>query len=1808
MVSAQVSISGYQIGEQLYNGSRTLVYRAVRTDSLPVVIKLLKNPYPNFTELVQFRNQYAIAKNLNLLGIIQTYSLETYQNGYALVMEDFGGISLSEWTRHQETERWGVEFLQIAISLCNILDLLYRHGVIHKDIKPANILINPETKQVKLIDFSIASLLPRETQTLVNPNVLEGTLAYLSPEQTGRMNRGIDYRTDFYSLGVTFFELLTGKLPFLSDDPRELIYCHIAKHPPAIHEINPEISPVLSEIVNKLMAKNAEERYQSALGLKFDLEKCLTQLQQIGEIKYFEIGKRDLCDRFLISEKLYGRKTEVQQLLAAFERVADGNSETMLIAGFSGIGKTAVVNEVHKPIVKQHGYFIKGKFDQFNRNIPFSAFVQAFRNLMMQLLSLSDQQLQQWKTKILATVGENGQVIIEVIPELEKIIGQQPPALELSGTAAQNRFNLLFQKFIQLFTTEEHPLVMFLDDLQWADSGSLKLMQLLMSESHGKYLLLIGAYRDNEVSVVHPLMFTLGEIRKTNATINTIILNPLSNKSLNQLVADTLSCRSEIAQPLTELVYQKTQGNPFFSTQFLKALYEDGLIKFDLDEGNWQCNIAEVRALTLSNDVVEFMALQLQKLPTPTQDVLKLAACIGNQFDLATLAIVSAQSEIETAASLWKALQEGLILPQSEIYKFYIGQEIKAFVSNNSEIVGYKFSHDRVQQAAYSLIPENLKNPTHYQIGQLLLQQTDIEATNNIFELVNQLNYGTSLITQQTERDELAQLNLIACRKAKAAIAYQAAREYAAVGLSLVGQSWFQYKMTLALHELAAEIACLCGDFEMMEHFIKIIIAQTHSLLEQLNVYRIRIQSYFSQNQLALAIATGQQILQQLGVTLSALPTLTDIQQEIQDIDELIGDKKIEDFVHLGAMTERSKLAIIQIANSIMPAAHMSGSPLFPLLIFLSVKLSLQHGNTSATAVSYVYYGVILCNKKKDVNKAMQFGQLALKVVSKLNTKATKPEVLLVLGLFILHRTFHIKETLPLSQEGYQAALEVGNQEFAGYNAHAFCYNSFWCGQPLATLEEQTRAYCDRLLQLNQLITANYCRIHWQSILNLLGLAEHPHILSGEALQETELLPLLLSAKNRPGLYLFYFYKLMLSFLFGDEQAQNYAFECRRYLMDGVGGVGEPVLYFYDSLIALSQLSQSDEATEILQRVTQNQTQLQQHWAYHAPMNHQHKVDLVEAEKYRVLGKNYEAGDWYDRAIAGAKENEYIQEEALANELAAKFYLGWGKQKVAAGYMQEAYYCYARWGAKAKTDDLEKRYPDLLRPILQPATQVLASLESIVSQTYSIHSSSNYHSHSSTGINSTLDFVTLIQASQSISSSIKLDDLIQSLTQIVLKNSGADKCVLLLCQDDVWHVRAIATLDGATLQATPLENNLLVPSKLIQYVKRTQESVVIDDLKTDLPVIGDYLNLYQPQSVLCLPILKQGQLFGILYLENRLTSKVFTSNRISILYFLCTQAAISLENARLYAQEQQRSREISQKEAAIIQKSQELEQALQELQQAQLQMVQNEKMASLGNLVSGVAHEVNNPIGFLKGSINNAEEYVLDLIGHLILYHQHYPQAAKPIQAHAEDIDLEFIIEDLPKLLNAMTGATNRIQSISTSLRTFSRADTDYKVKANLHEGLDSTLLILKYRIKANENRPAINIHQEYGSLPEIECFPGQLNQVFMNILANAIDVFDEMAQTRTFAELQANPQLITIGTEVFLSQAYVRIRDNGKGMSAEVKKRIFDNLFTTKGVGKGTGLGLAIAKSIVEETHNGKLTCNSVAGKGTEFIMQIPV
>ncbi|MCW5314059.1 AAA family ATPase [Nostoc sp. KVJ3] len=1860
MPENRVDVPGYQISEKIYTSNRTLVYRGWReADQTPVIIKLLKNSYPNLIELAQFKNQYTIAKILNVPGVVRIYSLESCQNRPALILEDFGGISLKEYSaswrqgfRNVESQKnlshsfphFLSEFLQIAIAIADILADLYHHQIIHKDIKPANILINPTTKQVKLIDFSIASLLPKVNQVSTSPTVLEGTLAYLSPEQTGRMNRGIDYRTDFYSLGVTFYELLAGQLPFQSDDLMELVHCHLAKQPPLLGNVGEEnvinreeIPQVVCDIVMKLMAKNAEDRYQSALGLKHDLQICLDQLQETGNIIPFKLGQRDVCDRFVIPEKLYGRELEVLILLATFERVRQGTAEMMLVAGSSGIGKTAIVNEVHKPITRQRGYFIKGKFDQFNRNIPFFALVQAFRDLMAQLLTESDAQIHQWKTQILSTLGESGQVIIEVIPELERIIGKQPSLPELSGSAVQSRFNLLFQKFIQVFTTQEHPLVIFLDDLQWADSASLKLMHLLMSEASKSYLLVIGAYRDNEVSSAHPLMLTIEEMRQEAIKVSSIILSNLTQADLNQLIADTLKYSAEEAIAIANLVYQKTRGNPFFTNQFLKSLHEDGLIAFASRTGDWQCNLAQIRALSFTEDIVEFVALQFQKLRSQTQDVLKLAACIGNQFDLETLSLVYEKSPAQTAADLWPALKDGLISPSGKEYTFF--QDESAVIDNltndNTSItITYKFLHDRIQQAAYSLIPAHQKPATHLKIGQLLLNNTpETEQELLIFEIVNQLNIGIELIASQGDRDRLAQLNLLAAKKAKSSTAYQVAIEYLTTGIRLLRDDCWQSQdeLALALHESAADAAYLSGAYEQMEQLAQIVIQQAKTPLDRVGIYETKIQAYTAKNDVLGAIAIARQGMSEFGVVFPETPTPQDIQQALQETAALINGRNISDLVDLPVMVAADRLAVTRIVANVAPAVYIAEPNLFPLLILSQVQASIKYGNAPFSAFCYACYGILLSGILQDIETADRVGNLALALTDKFNISNIKPTVFYVVGAFITYLKSPLQKSLQLMLEGYKIALETGNVYYVGFNTKDICQYSYFLGRELNSLEQEIRAYSHVLENFKQGTTLNYCRIFWQAVLNLQGLGENPCIITGEVLNEAEFVTQLVQANELTGLHYFFLHKLILCYLFENlSQAVETAAQAREYLIAGTGYATVPMFYFYDSLTAIAEYRVATDSRRqtLLERVAANQEKMQT-WAHHAPMNYLHKFELVKAEECRVLGLMARAVDLYDRAIAGAKVNRYIQEEALANELAARFYLEWNKESLAQIYLENAYYTYLAWGAIAKVNQLEHQYSQLLLKVYYKDEIGSSTLSTTI----------GFNHTSSTGTEA-LDLATVMKASHALAGEIELEKLLTTLMQVVIENAGAEKSVLLLLQEDNWIVAAqknsqaivkeeqllpratytpenLGIINLHSLHSLPLSDSQDIPKAVVNYVSRTCETLVLDDARRETTFANDpYIIQWQPKSLLCTPIHNRGLLIGILYLENSLTTGAFTQNRLEILRLLTAQAAISLQNAMLYnnlavakAQLEDYNhtleQKVQQRTLELNDKNQHLSETLEELQHTQSQLIQTEKMSSLGQMVAGVAHEINNPINFIYGNLTYTNEYCQNLL-HLIEQYQHYyPQPFAEIQEELEAIDLNFLKSDLKKLLQSMKVGADRIRQIVLSLRNFSRLDEAEKKDVNIHEGIDSTLLILHHRLEEKTHRPAINVIKEYAQLPEVNCYASQINQVFMNVLSNAIDALDSLFTTEY---RQTKIPTIQIRTKITDANTItIQIADNGVGMCEKVKQHLFDPFFTTKPIGTGTGLGLSISHSIVEK-HGGQLSVISEPGEGAEFSVSIPL
>ncbi|WP_199247534.1 AAA family ATPase [[Phormidium] sp. ETS-05] len=1841
-------LKGYHIQDSLHVGTSTAIYRGQGQDGRQVIIKLLGAAHPSLEDISQLRNEYEIGKILEIEGIVNPLELLNYGHGLALILEDIGGESLKKYVQGRTL---GIgEFLEIAIKLATALGDIHSRRVIHKDIKLENIIINPKTRQVKIADFSIASRLEEEKSSYINPNQMEGTLAYMSPEQTGRMNRFIDYRSDYYSLGVSFYEILTGRLPFIAEDPLELVHSHIAKNPPSLRAINPEIPAAIEAIVMKLMAKTAEERYQSAVGLKLDLETCYQKW--VGEEREFELvpGQGDRAGQLLIPQQLYGRQKEVALLMATFNRVSNGASEIMLVSGYSGIGKTSLVNEVHKPIVKSRGYFIAGKFDQYKRNIPYSALIQAFGELIQQLLAESEAAIQNWQEKIAAVVGENGRVITDVIPEVEFIIGPQPEIPQLGPTESQNRFNRVFQKFVGVFTAQEHPLVVFLDDLQWADTASLKLIELLVTAPESKYLLLIGAYRDNEVSPTHPLIQTLGKIQDQGGTVENVLLGPLQLEHAQELIADTVppsnhnqnSGWSEKIAAFAELLFNKTQGNPFFLTQLLKTLYQEKLVQYNFQAGEWQWDISEIQAVGITDyNVVELIARNMQKLAAATQEVLKLGACLGNQFNLETLAIVHEKSASATAADLWEALQAGLILPLSNAYKIpmLVGEHgTSRQLSDNSRTIAYRFLHDRVQQAAYTLIPEAEKKSTHLHIGQLLLQNTNPdEREENIFALVNQLNYGIDIITATEEKTQLAQLNLIAGKKAKAAAAYEAAVRYFNVGLALLSpDSWVSdYDLTLELYTKAAEAEYCNANFEGAQQQAEVILAKATSDLDRVKVYELKMEMFTAQHQILAAIDTGMQALQMLGVSLQQGMQL----HKLPSLDEL--DNCPE-------MTDPDKLATMRVLMNLLSPVMMAKPEILLQVILTQVNLCLESGHSAIAALSYSWYGMLLCGSLGQIELGYHAGQLALKLLDKFNATSLKCRSYNMIYAFITPWKSHIKENLQPLQEGMQSGLETGDLMYASYCILNYCTYLFVVENRLASALEKQTAYINLLLQLKNDISTYTTKIWMQANLNLQGVNHHQTDLIGDMFDETAILPNLEAANDGWSLFSLYLAKGILCCTFKDVAgAIANTFKSREYVASVGGFPHAATQKFYHSLAMLAHYhaAEPSQQEEYLQLVAANQEQMKI-WAYHAPMNFQHMYDLVEAEKARILGEYVQAIELYDKAIAGARDNGYIHYEALATEKAGEFYLAWGREKIAKTYITDAYYCYAKWGAAAKVQDLEAEYPYLI-PIATPTPSI------------DIHKTT----HTTAGTATVLDLSTALKAGQAISGEIELEKLLAKLMQILIENAGAQTGSLFLMDQGSLGLAAVGATDKTPTVYWPLltlDASLDLPTTVINYVRRTRIPLVLNHASSEGMFAEDpYIRSHQVKSLLCSPIVKGGKLVGILYLENNLAIGAFTPARLELLRLLSSQAAISLELARSVSEVQSTlaylkaiinniadglvvtdaAGNITQHNPALVKmfglssptitggKCSEVvspqigellyqtSQNPQEVLSAEVELVQGRIGAAVATAIMPEAGE-----GTL-GSVTiirdiTAEKEIDRMKTDFISTVSHELRTpltsvvgfAKIIHKKLTDKVMPAFTEGDKKTRKALEQVGDNIQIIISEGERLTALINDVLDIAKMEAGkiewhfqpVVAGELIERAAAATSSLRDAagLQLHLEIApDLPEIEADKDRMLQVLINLISNAVKFTP--AGSITLKAFQTTGEII------------FSVIDTGVGIAPDDQEKVFEKF---KQVGdtmtdkpKGTGLGLPICKQIVEH-HGGRIWVESDRGKGSNFSFAIPI
>ncbi|MBF0265860.1 MAG: diguanylate cyclase [Gammaproteobacteria bacterium] len=1535
--------SQFQLIKQLYQGSNTQVFQAIRlSDNKKVILKTASEDLPSVETLTRLHHEYALLSGLEkeITDVIHVYDLISSQNTLILVAEDFGAPSLASYLPSTSFNKEGSQQqakapfdfktnLTIAIQLSRVLKELHQQNIIHKDLNPANILWHKSKQQIKLIDFGISSLIPKEQNQYQNYTQLEGTYAYLSPEQTGRVNRDVDYRCDLYSLGASLYHLFTGRLPFEFEQSIELVHAHIANTPIEPHQIDASIPPILSKIILKLMSKMAEDRYQSAAGLEYDLNLLAQQYDQQTSIG-FSLASKDFSSSLQIIQKLYGREEQTAKIMDTFSLVSQGSSELLLISGYSGTGKTALVQQLHKPLTEKNGLYIDAKFDQYQADVPFSAWQKIVRQIVLYILKESEEKLSLWKADILAALGNIGQILIDFVPELELIIGQQSPVPELSGEQALNRFNYVLTSFIKNIANKQHPLVIFIDDWQWADIGSINLLKVVMHDVDIKYFFCICAWRDNEVANTHSYALALKEIKQTQVNITTIQVDNLKSTDINALLSDSLATKADI-QPLVSMLYEKTQGNAFFLIQFIKKIAQQGLIFYNHELQSWSWNLEKIEEKNISDNVIHLMTNAILELPGKTQTALQYAACIGNQFDLQTLAIILNLSAKEVSEQLQPGLQHEIILPLSSHY--HVSEKL------NQNLIKYHFIHDRVQQAAYNLIDQGERKQAHLQISQILLKKLSPKQQHkHIFEIINHLNNAGELFFNSPEGDDqqavnnaqqvFVKLNIQAGMKAQHATAYLSALGYYQAAISHLQNDAWQNDLHLCqeLYLLAAETAFLNQQYEFMESCLKDYLQYADTPLLKANALEIQLQAYVSQNRLNDAVDTALSALSLLGVTMPKQPSNVDIMINLLKTKWAIRGKNFDDLLSTTAVQEPNRLKIMRLLGLTIPPAYWTSPNLVILTVFQMLRESLQYGYSPNTGYAYSWWGITQGAILGDLNKGYEFGEFAIKIAKEYDLNLQQP--LFFKAWMTQQFKRPLKESIPVLQKAYSVSLEKGDYEYASYALNNEMQARFNSGEYLNDLcELMPNAHHD-LLTFKLGSSLYWNDICWQMALNFNEIGNQNEssdcfldkgLLKGKAYNEEKELSQHLQVNDASTLFLLYHSKLMLSVFFGnDTKALEYAQQARLYLKAGVGMYAFVLFHFYESIILLKNLVDKSlfAKEKILLKVRANLKKLK-HFADASPENHQHRWHLIKAQYLVVRQANDKAMQHYDLAIELADKNSFIHEQALAYELTARFHQSMNRNHLCFLYLKEALNAYQQWGGFAKVNQLQQELKQFKQKTNQ--TKITSTLYSKSLNTHSKTSSSNV-----SGTN--LDLSTLMKTSQAISSIIVLDELLNTLLNNMMENAGAENGYLLLKKNQQLTIVARRKVEQAKL----IQNNEVkealdqeedktndkvellsididdaqdtLAASLIYFVERTNSKVVIDNATLSEQFnVDPYIKKYQPKSLLCLPILQKGKLSGILYMENNVTEGAFTHERIELLDLLTTQAAISIENSTLYS-------------------------------------------------------------------------------------------------------------------------------------------------------------------------------------------------------------------------------------------------------------------------------------------------------------------
>jgi PAS domain S-box-containing protein len=1428
--------------------------------SILLITPVSEHPIPGI--LARLEHEYDLRDELDSDWAVRPLTLVRREDQPMLILEDAGGEPLDRLLgQPMELSR----FLVFALGLAAALGKLHQQGLIHKDIKPANVLVDSAAGAIRLSGFGIASRLPRERQSPEPPEVIAGTLAYMAPEQTGRMNRSVDSRSDLYALGVTLYEMLTGRLPFTAANPMEWVHCHIARQPVPPDEQVEGVPEPLSAIVMKLLAKTAEERFQTAAGVEADLRQCLAAWKSCGRIDSFPLGAHDASEHLTIPERLYGREREIETLLAAFDQVVTlGTTQLVLVSGYSGIGKSSVVRELHKVLVPPRGLFASGKFDQFKRDIPYATLAQAFQSLMRQLLGRSEVELALWRNALCEALGPNGQLIVRLVPELEHVIGKQPPVADLPPKDAQNRFQIVFRRFLRVFARKEHPLALFLDDLQWLDTATLDLLEHLVTHSEVRHLLLVGAYRDNEVSPSHPLMRTLAAIRKADTNVCEIVLAPLGFGDIGRLVADALHCTPEGSLALAQMVHEKTGGNPFFAIQFLVALSEEGLVAFDPVAPAWRWDIDRIRAKNYTDNVVDFMVGKLKRFSATTQEALKQLSCLGSLVDIATLSVVHGEPGKTMHAALWEAVHAGFVFRLDGAYTFL---------------------HDRIQQAAYSLIPEAQRAGAHLRVGRVLLANiTRDQLAEHLFDVANQFNRGAALLVDSIEKVQVATINLRAGLKAKASAAYASACVYFAAGMELLDESnWAsQYELTFSLWLERTECEFLTGNFDTVEQLIGELLQRGASKVDQAAAYHLKVQLHTVKSESAQAVATALTCLRLFGIDIPAHPTWEQVQAEYETVWQTLKGRPIEGLIDLPLMTDPELQVAMQVLSILLAPAYYTDFHLSCLHLCRMVNISLQHGTCGASAHAYGWLGFILGSAFHRYREGFRFTKLGCDLVEKRGFIAYRAKVHYAMGI-VAPWTQPITAAIDFMRAAFRTATEIGDLTYACYSMDQFVNGLLLRNDPLDAVWRESERGLDFVRKAGFRDIADNIVSKQRFIATMQGRTATFSTFSDSQFDEAAFEAQLTGDRIPPMVCFYWILKLKAWFLAGNYAEALTAAGKAKALLWASTGHFQLIDYFYYTALtvaALYEKATSDEKTGWRDLLTAHREQLRE-WADNYPPTFGDKHALVLAELARLEERDLDAMRLYEEAIRAARENGFVQNEGLANELAAQFYLKRGIEKLAHSYLREARYCYLRWGALGKVRQLDERYPGLAeQATLGPATTIGTSVEQ-------------------------LDLATVMKASHAVSGEIVLEKLIQTLMVIALEHAGAEGGLLILPQGEKLRIAAKARTgrDGVDVRlqdalVTPFD----LPDSLLHYVIRTQETVILDDASVqNLFSEDEYFYQSHARSILCLPLLNQAKLTGVLYLENNLAPHVFTLKRLAMLQLLASQAAISLDHARVYA-------------------------------------------------------------------------------------------------------------------------------------------------------------------------------------------------------------------------------------------------------------------------------------------------------------------